>query len=239
MKSMTWALALISIAATGSLATAQPDPMEPPPDPTGPPSEPPQPPRPPDPPPASSVPDTTAESTGRPEGLAIGIGFGYLLPTSVETPNSTSVRVRLAGGLTLEPQITLGNSSVERETAGTDEKDSTTELTIAAGMRLPLVRHGKVELELLAGVGLTNVNDNPDGPDNNTKTTAVALGWGVGVTYWHTRHWCLSFSAGNPLASFTKATREQPAPIGETSTTSTAIGAIFDPTVAIMIHLFN
>lgn len=238
MKSMTWLLALFSIAATGGVATAQDDPTLPPAEPT-PPPEPPQPPPPPNPPPQRVQEPTTASTTGRPEGLAIGIGLGYVLPTSLETPNSTSVRVRFAGGLTLEPQVTLGNSSVKREAAGTDEKDSTTELTIAGAMRLPLVRHGKVELELLGSVGLANRTDNPDGSDNNTRITAIALGWGVGITYWYSRHWCLSMSAGNPLVSFTKTTREQPAPVDETSTTTTAIGAIFDPTVAIMIHLFN
>lgn len=240
MKSMTWALALISIAATGGVAIAQDDPLAPPPEPAALPPEPPppEPPRPPAPPPQTSTLEPIA-STGRPEGLAIGIGLGYVLPTSIETPNSTSVRVRFAGGLTLEPQVTLANASVKREAAGTDEKDSSTEITLAAGMRLPLVRHGKYELELLGSVGLTNQTDNPDGADNNTKTTAIALGWGVGITYWYSRHWTLSMAAGNPLVSFAKTSREQPAPVDETSTTTTAIGAIFDPTVAIMIHLYN
>ena len=238
MRSMTWAFALISIAATSGLAFAQDDPGLPPPDPTGPPPEPP-PPQPPQPPPQTAPEPMAASTTGRPEGLAIGIGLGYVLPTSLETPNSTSVRVRFAGGLTLEPQITLANSSVKRETAGTDEKDSSTEFTISAGMRLPLVRHGKVELELLGSLGLTNQTDNPDGADNNAKTTAIGLGWGVGITYWYSRHWSLSMSAGNPLVAFAKTTREQPAPLDETSTTTTAIGAIFDPTVGFMIHLYN
>ena len=88
-------------------------------------------------------------------------------------------------------------------------------------------------------MGLTNQTDNPDGDNNNTKTTAIGLGWGVGITYWYSRHWTLSMSAGNPLVSIAKTTREQPAPVDETSTTTTAIGAIFDPTVAIMIHLYN
>ncbi len=240
MKSMTWALALISITATGGLAFAQEDTGTPAPDPTGlPPEPPPQPPRPPEPPPQTAPEPMPASTTGRPEGLAIGIGLGYVLPTSLETPNSTSVRVRFSSGLTLEPQITLASASVKRDTAGTEEKDSATELTIAAGMRLPLVRHGKVELELLGSLGLTNRTDNPDGADNNAKTTAIGLGWGVGITYWCSRYWTLSMSAGNPLVSFAKTTREQPAPVDESSTTSTSIGAIFDPTVGIMIHLYN
>ena len=241
MKSMTWGLALISIATTGGLATAQPDPLTPMTDPVGPP---PEPPRPPEPPVNNNPPNTAsdAESTGRPEGTAVGIGLGYLLPTSLETPNITSVRVRLASGLTFEPQVVLARTGATRDMGMTgvpNEKDSATELTLATTARLPLVRHGKVELELLANVGLTTTTDNPDGVDNNTKSTAIALGWGVGVTYWYSRHFCLSLSAGNPLVSFTKTSREQPTPLSDRSTTTTAIGAIFDPTVAIMIHLFN
>src|SRR5687767_191631 len=152
MKRMTWALALISIAATGSVAVAQDDPGALPPDPVTAPPEPPPPPPPPDPQPQRAPEPMPASPTGRPEGLAIGIGLGYVLPTSLETPNSTSVRVRFSSGLTLEPQVTLGNSSVKREAAGTDEKDSSTELTIGTAMRLPLVRHGKVELELLGSL---------------------------------------------------------------------------------------
>lgn len=240
MKSMTWALALISITATGGLATAQPDPLTPMTDPV-PPGPPPEPPRPPDPPqgsgPQTAPPD--APTNGRPEGTAIGIGLGYVLPTSLETPNTTSVRLRLASGLTFEPQVTIATARTTMESAGMDDKDSASELTLATAVRLPLVRHGKFELELLGSLGLTSTTDNPDGVDNNTKTTAIALGWGVGVTYWYSAHWCLSMSAGNPLASFSKTTREQPTPLEDLSTTTTAFGAIFDPTVAIMIHLFN
>jgi len=244
MKRSTWALALISITATGGLAAAQPaDPLAPPADPVveppPTPPTPPTPPQPPQPPPSTGPEAPAAGTTGRPEGVAIGIGLGYVLPTSIETPNTTSVRLRLASGLTFEPQVTLGRSGVTREAGGVDEKDSSTEFTLSTAARIPLVRHGKVELELLGSVGLTTQNDNPNGADNNTKTTSIGLGWGVGITYWYSRHWCLSFSAGNPLVSFTKATRDQPAPLAESSTTTTAIGAIFDPTVAIMIHLFN
>ena len=241
MKRSTWALALISITATSGLAVAQPEPEPgaPPPEPVVPPPEPPQPPRPPAPPPSTAPDAPVAATTGRPEGMAIGIGLGYVLPTSVETPNTTSVRLRLPSGLTFEPQVTLGNTRVSRDAAGVDEKDTSTELTLSTAVRIPLVRHGKVELELLGSVGLTSRTDNPDGADNSTKSTAIGLGWGVGITYWYSRFWCLSFSAGNPLVSFAKTSREQPAPLAENSTTTTTIGAIFDPTVAIMIHLFN
>ncbi len=238
MKRTTWATALISITALGGIAAAQPEPEPmpvPPPD-----QVPPQPPRPPDPPPQNTDPSTpAADTTGRPEGTAVGIGLGYVLPTSVQTPNTTSVRLRLSSGLTLEPQVTLGNTRVKREAGTTNEKDSSTELTLSTAVRLPIVRHGKVELEILASVGLTTQSDNPDGADNTTKTTAIGLGWGIGITYWYSRHWCLSFSAGNPLVTFTQVAREQPAPLMETKTSTTAFGAIFDPTVAIMIHLFN
>src|SRR5688572_20458185 len=41
------------------------------------------------------------ESAGpRPDGMAMGLGVGYMLPTSLQTPNITSFRLRLGGGLT-------------------------------------------------------------------------------------------------------------------------------------------
>jgi len=101
------------------------------------------------------------------------------------------------------------------------------------------VARGGCGREILARVGLTTQSENLDGADNTIKTTAIGPGWGIGITYWYSRHWCLSFSAGNPLVQFSQTAREQPAPLDETKTSTTAFAAIFDSTVAIMIHLFN
>jgi hypothetical protein len=241
-------LALILVATLAGTATAQGPTPEPVPGvaPTEPvPEQPPQPPLPPhQQQPAGGGGASTAGGdnggggeTGRPEGIAFGIGFGYTLPTSVQTPNTTSVRMRLTSGLTLEPIIVLGNQSTKNETAGIESKDSTTELTIGALGRLPMVRHGKIELELLAGVGFSTVKDNPDGDDNNTTTSTVGLNWGLAVSYWVTRHWNVTFSARNPLISYAKVSRDMTA--GTVDTTTTTFAAEFAPIVSVMLHLYN
>lgn len=248
MKTSTRLLALALLAATTTIASAQPEPMPidselppppaPEPQPPPPPPRPPQPPQPPPQPPAAAP--AEAPTTGRPVGLAIGIGVGYVFPTSLETPNTTSARLRLVSGLIFEPILTIATARVSRDDGTTDEEDETNELTLATGVRLPIVRRGKVELELLGSVGVTTVTDDPDGPDNATTTTTLFLGWGVGITYWLNQHWALSVSARNPLVSYSKVSRDLPPPISaEMSTSTTTIGAIFDPTVAVMMHLFN
>lgn len=238
-------LALILLAALAGTAAAQgptPEPVPgtglPPPEPVPEqPTQPPQPPQPqPQPQPTSGGVVEPGE-TGRPVGIAFGIGFGYTLPTSVQTPNTTSVRMRLSGGFTLEPIIVLGNQSQKSEAGGVDSTDSTSELTLGALGRLPMVRHGKIELELLAGVGFGTVKENPDGDDNNTTTSTVNLNWGLAVSYWVTRHWNVTFSARNPLISVAKVSREMTA--GTVDTTTTTVAVEFAPIVSVMLHLYN
>ncbi len=49
-----------------------------------------------------------------------------------------------------------------------------------------------------------------------------------------------SLSATNPLLTYSKTRAEQPPPISiETKTSTTSFGAIFDPTISAMIHLYN
>jgi hypothetical protein len=241
-------LALILLATLAGTAAAQGPTPEPVPGvtPTEPvPEQPPQPPQPPHPQPPPSGGGAAdpggggamGGETGRPEGIAFGIGFGYSLPTSVQTPNTTSVRMRLAGGLTFEPIIVLGNESTKQETGGVSSKDSKSELSLGVLGRLPMVRHGKFELELLAGVGFGTIKDDPDGNDNNTTTSTVNLNWGLAVSYWVTRHWNVSFSARNPLVSISKVSREMAA--GTVDTTTTTFAVEFAPIVSVMLHLYN
>jgi hypothetical protein len=206
---------------------------EPPPDP-GPPVVPPQPPQ----PPSVEVKSNDA-STGRPVGLAIGIGAGYSLPTSVQTPNTTSARVRFGSGLTLEPRVVLQNTSIKMETDITEENGTQRELSIGTLVRVPMVQRGKFELLLLGAAGVGVEGTDPDGAENNSTSTTLAVGWGAAVDWWITEHWNVSFSATNPLFSWTKQAQEMPAPAGETSTTTTTIGAVWDPTISVMIHIFN
>jgi hypothetical protein len=236
-------LALILLAAVTGTAAAQPTqptteplPGTPFDQPAQPPAQPPQPPQ----PPQAAVTHNDdgggeVRTTGRPEGIAFGIGVGYTLPTSLQTPNTTSVRVRFRSGFTLEPIAVLGNESTKQDSGGATSKDSTTELTLGALARIPMIRRGKIELELLAGAGFGTVKNNPDGDDNNTTTSSINFNWGIAVSYWYSAHWNLTFSARNPLLSFAKTEREMT--MSETSTTTVA--AEWAPIVSVMLHLYN
>lgn len=242
MMKTTWAFALGLAMTTTALAQTpvggdEPPPnippSDPPPDPN-PPVIPPQPPQ----PPAVEV-KATDTSTPRPVGLAIGIGAGYSLPTSIQTPNTTSARVRFGSGLTLEPRVVLQNTSTKMETDITETSTAQRELAIGSLVRIPMVQRGKFELLLLGAAGVSIESTDPDGADNNTSATTLAVGWGAAVDWWITEHWNVSFSATNPLFSLRKQTQEMPAPDGDTTTTTTTVGAVWDPTISVMIHIFN
>jgi hypothetical protein len=205
---------------------------DPPPDP-GPPVVPPRPPQPP------VVEQKAPTPSARPVGMTVGIGAGYSLPTSIQTPNTTSARLRFASGLALEPRLVLQNTSTTQETDVSETTTSQRELGIASLVRIPMVSRGKFDLLLLGAAGVSIETTDPDGPDNNTNATTFAVGWGVAIDWWITEHWAVSFSATNPIFSFSKQTEEEPAPVGETSTTTTAVGAVWDPTISVMIHIFN
>jgi len=237
-------LALTLLAALGGVAAAQPttEPVD------GTPADPPvvepapPPPKAPHPPQPAERERVSWESGGamqspRPVNVAFGIGIGYSFPTMSNTPNTTSVRMRLPSGLTFEPIVVLGNESTKQTAMGTTAKDSTTELTVGALARIPVVRSGKVELELLAGAGFGTTKSNPDGDDNNTTTSNLNLNWGLAVSYWMTRHWNLSFSARNTIISLVKSEREMVS--GDVESSTTAVEAQFAPVVSVMLHLYN
>jgi hypothetical protein len=182
-----------------------------------------------------------AEDPGgvRPVGWAFGLGVGYALPTSLETPNTTSVRVRLPSGLTLEPRVTLSNASNSMKPINTPEvTDTTTDFALAAAVRKPMVEHGRYDFELIGGAGLSVTKDNPDGDNNTTTVTGIDLFWGIAVGAWITPHWQLSFGVTNPLITYT-STKQEEGPGSSMSTTNTTIGVEFDPNVVMMIHLYD
>ncbi len=247
MRKITWAFALGMAMAKAAAAQApigadEPPPnvppnvppSDPPPPDPGPPVVPPQPPQPP-----AVVATSTETSTGRPVGTAIGIGAGYSLPTSVQTPNTTSARVRFGSGLTLEPRLTVQNTSISMETDTSDVSSSQRNLNVASLIRYPMTQRGKFELLLLGAASFGIATTDPDGADNNTTATTFAVGWGAAVDWWITEHWNVSFSATNPIFSLTKQTEEMMAPIGDASTTTTTVGAVWNPTISVMIHIFN
>jgi hypothetical protein len=237
-------LALVLTASASGIAAAQdpspPDPMTTttPTDPAPPDPAPPPPPPPPQPAPAPVV-QAAPEHADRPVGLTIGLGLGYGLPTSLETPNRTSARLRLASGLTFEPLLTIANStSTSEPSTGTETEDKVTELGVAALVRLPLISKGRVDLEALATAGFSNVKTNPDGDFNTRTANTFGIGWGVGIGYWLGPHWQLSMSVTNPLVQYTSTKQQMGSGISDKDS-ETTIGIIFVPQVVAMIHLYN
>jgi hypothetical protein len=242
MNSWTAGLAIskISLALwlTTGLAAAQPPPYTP--GPAVPPATPVTEPAP-APPVVAEVrtPDDAAGDAWRPAGLAFGIGVGYVLPTSLQTPNATSVRLRLPSGLTLEPQLVLASSSNDVDSGGgTATNNKQTELTLASLIRYPVRAHRKVDFEAIGTVAISSQTSNPEGDDNDRTTTVLDVGYGVGLAYWFTRHWNLSLTATNPLITYVRLRQDMGPGVTATNKTTT-VGLVFDPTVALMIHLYD
>ena len=235
--------ALVLTAGASGIAAAQdpspPDPMtttttDPaPPDPT-----PPPPPPPPQPAPAPVV-QAAPEHSDRPSGLTIGLGLGYGLPTSLETPNRTSLRLRLTGGVQIEPMLTISNTSDTQDTPTMESENKETTFGLAAIVRFPVLTRGKIDLEVLGTAGFSTTKTNPEGDYNTRTVTSFDVGYGVAIAYWLSRHWNFSMSITNPIVSY-DSTKQQTGPSGmSTKSGDTTIGLIFVPGVFAMIHLYN
>jgi hypothetical protein len=234
----------------GGVASAQPGPPPQPPPPmdtsmtTDPaPPEPapePAPPPPPQPPPVQQQAAPQEEPTGdRPEGISVALGVGYGLPTSLETPNITSARLRLPSGLQIEPVFRISNSTTSQEAAGMEAESKETRFSLAALVRIPIVTKRKVDLELLGTAGFSNTKTNPDGDYNTQTVNSFGIGYGIGIAYWLSRHWNFSMSVTNPIISYDKTKQQVPPPNAATEDSQTTIGLIFVPQVFMMIHLYN
>jgi len=239
MNSWTWRLAVAPIISLTvwlptSLAAAQPGPPQPPP--AGPPPEPIREPA----PAAAPMPvpvDEPMGDSGRPTELAIAIGVGYTFPTSLQTPNTTSVRLRLVSGLTFEPQLVLATTSSDVDN-GTSVTNKQSELTLGSLVHYPLKVRRKVDLELLGSAAVSSNTVDPSGDDNNRTITSANLGYGLGLAYWFSRHCNLSLSATNPLIAYVRTRQEMGAATTLVNKTTT-FGLVFDPRVALMIHLYD
>jgi len=114
---------------------------------------------------------------------------------------------------------------------------ATNSVELALLARYPIREHGKVDLSLLGGAGVSLTTLNPDGDDNNRKINSFGISWGIALDYWVTQHWNLSFNAMNPILVTTSVNQEQ-GPGVESSDSTTSFGAVFDPTLAVMVHLY-
>lgn len=244
LASFTAATATLLILAAG-IAVAQP---EPPPDGSGEGSgsgtgEPPPPPPnhveriapadadepPAEPPPPAAI---------RPEKFSVAIGFGYLFPGGDwKTPNTASIRFRLPNGLTFEPQVRLTHLGQKTDTGTAEVSSATNEVNVAALARIPVIKNGKADFELLGALGVRNETTDPDGPSNSDSTTTFGFAYGLAVTYWFTPHFQLSMSALNDLVDYSSQ-KQQMGPGMSVTDSSTKFGAVFNPMAIAMLHLY-
>jgi hypothetical protein len=176
--------------------------------------------------------------SGRPDGFAIALGLGYALPTSLQTPNITSARIRLASGFEIEPAVRISNESTDNETAANETTDKHTVFSLFALGRLPLISRGRADFNVLARLGFSNDKNNPEGDYNTRTTNSFAIGWGIAVGYWFSQHWQLSMNITNDIVSFNSQKAQNGQDITITNS-STEIGVIFSPQVFMMLHLYN
>jgi len=238
-RTATFALALLAIAAP---AAAQPAPGDTTPPPADQPVEPTPPPA--EPVTATVAPAPAAESprvveepvSGRPDGFSVGLGLGYDLPADLQQPNITSVRFRLASGLTLEPFAALAYTKSSADDGTVETSTSTTGFEVGADVRLPQRIRGPVDLVVVAGGALGITQTNPDGDNNDRGTLFADAHWGLGLEYWVRPQWVISLTGTNPLLLYQKQKQETPA--GDTTTSQTTVGLIWEPDVVAMLHLF-
>ena len=102
-----------------------------------------------------------------------------------------------------------------------------------------MIKHRRVDFDIIGSAGINSAKDDPMGDNNNTTTTRLSLGWGLGIDYWVTHHWQLSMTASNPFVDSTRVEMETGATTPNTAHTITTLGLVFNPTIALMIHLYN
>ena len=193
--------------------------------------------------PAAAQPGEAGGESGakRPDGMTVGFGFGWFLPTDVTVPNTVSVRLRLPSGLTFEPTTRFSYvGQTDEGPGGTQDKTTTTDISFGTLVRVPLRGRGPIDLSVI-GAGFFDFNKNRFNPDIGTdtvnKTTGFSLGWGLAVDWWFKRHWSFSFTAINPALSYSKSSSEFGGG-GESSSSTILIGAIWDPSLFMMMHLY-
>jgi hypothetical protein len=180
----------------------------------------------------------------RPTGRSVGIGAGWTFPADLTIPGTVSVRFRFASGITIEPSVVAAidgaTDSVSFGTAETEDVTSALNLDLAAAVRAPVVGRGPVDLVLIGGggIGLRSEEEDPEGVDNSIDRDALVLSlfWGLGLEWFVRPHWSVSFSATNPAATFTSSSTHTSS--SESTSREYLFGAIFSPTVRLMVHMY-
>ncbi|HUS66558.1 MAG TPA: hypothetical protein VMZ28_18605 [Kofleriaceae bacterium] len=188
------------------------------------------------PPPAPETAEPMTDDTAnRPVGMSFALGAGYSFPASLTDPNLASARFRFPSGLTFEPVVELSTAKNKTEVGPAEVETETNEMRVATLARLPIAARGKVDLQVVGGAGFGYQKTNPDGPNNDTKVTTLFATWGLALEYWPKPRWGLSATALNPLLSLTK-TKQDGTP--DQTTTNLAVGAIWDPSIFAMLHMY-
>lgn len=186
-----------------------------------------------------------APAAERPQVRSIGIGFGFDVPGDLTEPDILSVRFRLSPTWTVEPVagLAIGSVSQKFDTGGSTTENAVGSTSVAAGVtaRKHVGARGKIDFQLLGSalLGYGSSEDNPAGSDNNVVTSTLALtaGWGFGLECFFKPQWSVSFDAMNPAVVFNSVTTNPPGD-GEGVETTLLVGAIFDPTVRVMTHVY-
>jgi len=192
--------------------------------------------------PDDGVPDAVIEDSGsdgsglRPDGWGFGIGIGYTFPADLDRINTTSVRFRFPSGFTIEPIAELSTDSDTTDFMGVDSDQTEFDFKLAALARFPILSSGKLDFNIIAGAGVTYSTDNPDGSDNDSRRFQISGIWGIAIDYWISQNWAFSLNAANPVFSVILDNQEQG--VGDLETTNIELGAVFDPVVFAMLHLF-
>lgn len=187
------------------------------------------------PPPAPEPEPMTDDTANRPVGMSFALGAGYSFPASLLDPNLASARFRFASGLTFEPTVELSTNKQTFETGPVETETETNEARLSTLVRLPIAARGKVDLQIVGGAGFGVQKTNPDGGNNDTTVTTLFATWGLGLEYWPKSRWGLSATALNPFISLNK-TKQDGSP--DQTTTNLSIGAIWDPTIFAMLHMY-
>lgn len=189
---------------------------------------------------ADDAPPSTPIPTETTVGIGLGIenrqlgGLGGLAGPGVgllSGPHVGSVRVRFPSGLSIEPSVAVGRSVAEQ---GGSVASATT-LDLGAALRFGVARRGPVQLLGVAGARLTR--GSTEAGDTTTQASSASASWGLAIDYWLQRHVALSVSATNPLVSHSVFAGSSGG-MDQAALSSTTYGLSFDPTFAMMVHLF-
>ncbi len=207
-------------------------------------SEPP-PPRqpPPPPPPAPVVEEVVAEDPGvdwLPSDrlpASFGLGFGWTFPGlggDLWTPSTIAARFRLAGGLAIEPSLTVRASGSGDNEPSTDDPRAM-QIGVGTQLRIPAASAGPIDFLIL---GTVSFNTNLDIEPGDSRSLSVGVGYGLGLELWLAKRFSIGMDATNSLASVTWSSVDNPV-TGETDkATSWAVGIVWNPQLRILATLY-